>query len=57
MKKKGKRLPDFFSEAIKAEIEEIISLPYNQKSNYLMNKLIRHLNVGKIQAVEGVFEL
>lgn len=45
LKRKGKRQPDYFSETVKKEIEDIITLPYNQKTSYLMNKLIQHLNV------------
>lgn len=48
LKRKGKRQPDYFSDSVKKEIEDIVSLPYKDKSSYLMNKVIQHLNVARI---------
>lgn len=45
LKKKGKRNPDYFSAAVKSEIEELITLPYHYKDTHSMQKLILHLNV------------
>ena len=58
LKKKGKKNVGFFSPEVKEEIEQIIKIPYNSKTNQMMMKLIAHLNVIRFRnAAEELFEV
>lgn len=56
-KKKGRRAVHHFTEAVRQEVEQLVSLSYSQKSDRLMNRLIVHLNVEVNNPVKKSLEL